>query len=104
MSNVSLVDPRYVDGEPWEVAAVAGEQTKAAIQLAIEALEGLTWAARGSWLTQEHYRTGKMPDRGAFEASPLGQRLESGRTALYGVSAGLKQSVSAAAYDPRSWT
>lgn len=59
---MELVDVKQVDGEPWEVANFASVQFDQAIQQAWEALEMFGWAARGSWLSQQHYWTGSMPD------------------------------------------
>lgn len=104
MSNVALVDVKHLDGEPWDVARVAGDQTTAAIQLSLEALDGMFWAARGSWLSQEHHRTGTMPDREAFEASPLAEHLLQAQQSLAVTAKQIKTTTAAASFDPRSWT
>lgn len=102
MPNVALVDVHQVDGEVWEVAGVAGEQFKATIELSLLAIDGLEWAARGSWLTQEHHRTGTMPDADDWKASHLHRKIAAQRDALH---AALKQAEMlrrTVAWDPRS--
>lgn len=102
MANVSLVDPKYVDGDPHEVAVIAGTQAQAAIELSIQALDGLIWAAHGSWLTQEYHRLGQMPDKDAFGQSPLGRKLEAAKADLNAVHVKVIAAAASAAYDPKS--
>lgn len=102
MSNVSLVDVRFVDGEPHEVALKAGEQLEAALLLSQEALEGLSWSARGAWLTQEHHRTGSMPTGDQFGETPLNRKLDQVFELLKEASRHVRTIKTAAAYDPRS--
>lgn len=99
---MSLVDPRFVDGEAWQVAAVAGKQTSEALALASEALEGLAWSARGSWLSQEHHRIGAMPEGADFDASPMGQRLRLLKDWLDEAERLTPVVTNAASWDPRS--
>lgn len=103
MTNVALVDVRHIDGEPWDVAAVAGKQVLGALDLAIEALEGFQWAARGSWLSQEEYRTGCMPTLTEFLASPLGGQIEGMLNELRAARIRAAHRVAAASHDPRSY-
>lgn len=103
MSNLALVDVKYVDGEPWEVAQVAGKQVTDAITLTEEALEGFFWAARGSWLSQEEYRTGEVPGAGAFEASPLGRRIAGVAELFSEAQSALDAAKLSAVFDPRSF-
>lgn len=103
MSNVALVDPKFVDGEPWDVAAVAGQQTLDSIELALEALEGFAWSARGAWLSQEEYRTGTMPEGKDFERAPLGRTLADHKMRLRTARKELTTALAAASYDPRSY-
>ena len=103
MPNVSLVDPKYIDGDPWDVAKVAGEQSIQALELTEEALEGFFWAARGAWMTQEHYRTDEMPDIAAFEDSPLGKKLYVVLEAIKTLKSPIETATKAASFDPRSF-
>lgn len=103
MTNVALIDPKFIDGETWEVAEVAGRQVLDALDLAIEAVGAFQWAARGSWLSQEEYRTERMPDLSEFLESPLGSQIESLLNELRETRKKMEPRVSAAAFDPRSY-
>lgn len=103
MPNVALVDIRHVDGEPWEVATVAGKQTQAAHQLAQEACEAFYWAARGSWMSQEEYRTGSMPDGKTFSDAPLGSRIQTINNEISQALKEARTSTASASWDPRQF-
>lgn len=102
MSNVALVDVKHLDGEPWDVAQIAGKQVDDCFELLEEALEGLWWSARGAWLSQEDYREGEMPNGADFIASPIGRQLESVADSLKVARKQAKTATLAASYDPRS--
>jgi hypothetical protein len=103
LTNVALVDPKFIDGEPWEIAEKAGAQLAACLELALEALNGFEWAARGSWLTQEDTRTGRMPASGAFERTPYGVKLAEAQIQLKHALKDTRTITAAAAADPREW-
>ena len=103
MTNVALIDVKHLDGEPHEVARHAGEQVLRCLDLLDEALEGFEWAARGSWLTQEHHREGKMPDADEFVASALGRNLAKVRAALEDQTKVTRVATVSASFDPRSY-
>lgn len=102
MSNVALVDVKHLDGEPWDVAQIAGKQVDDCFDLLEEALEGLWWSARGAWLSQEDYREGSMPNGDDFPLSPMGRKLEASRDALKVAKKQAKVATLAASHDPRS--
>jgi hypothetical protein len=102
VTNVSLVDVRHLDGEPWDVAQIAGRQVSDCFALLDEALEGLFWAARGAWMSQEHYREGEMPDGIDFPLSPLGVRLSDAHDSAAAAQKAANAVALAASYDPRS--
>lgn len=103
MTNVALVDVKNVDGEVWQVAGVAGAQTQAALELAEEALESFWWAARGSWLSQESYRTGSMPDGDEYVGTAAAKRLLRAQKELSRIKDSLKPVQLSASHDPRSY-
>lgn len=102
MTNVALVDVRHLDGEPWDVASQAGKQVADCFALLEEALEGLWWATRGSWLSQEEYREGQMPAGESFVLSPTGRKLEAASDNVAVAKKQARMATLAAAFDPRS--
>lgn len=100
MATVTINDPRYLDGEPHDVADTAGKQTLEALDLAEEALEGFSWAARGAWLSAEEYRTGKMPNGVEFGTTRQGLIIEAIRDHLTGSIVAMRVLRTAAAFDP----
>lgn len=103
MTNVALIDIRHTDGEPWEIAAVAGQQVADCLALLDEALDGFSWAVRGSWLSQEHHRTGEMPSADEFTASVFGRKLVELQEMASAASKTARLVTKAAAHDPRSY-
>ena len=103
MPNVALVDPKHIDGEPWDVASTAGQQLIDSLELALEAFEGFYWAARGAWLSQEDHRLGAMPEGEAFNRSPLGRRLQNVQQEIRSARKDTRAAKEAASFDPRSY-
>jgi hypothetical protein len=102
LPNVALIDVRHLDGEPWDVAVQAGKQVEDCFELLDEALDGLWWAARGAWMSQEDYREGQMPDGADFPASALGRKLEAASDNVKVAEKQAKMAALAASHDPRS--
>lgn len=102
MTNVALVDIRHVDGEPHDVAQIAGEQVLRCFALLSEAFTDFEWAARGSWLSQEHHREGRMPDADEFVACPLGRNLAAVRAKMAEAAKTTRVATVSASFDPRS--
>src|SRR5437588_1194496 len=73
MPTIQLDDPKQFDGEPFEVAQRAGEQAAAILSAAVEAIEGLHWAARGAYQTGEFTWQDVLPTPEEFDASPQGR-------------------------------
>lgn len=102
MPEITLVDPRQVDGEPYEVAHEAGNQLVKVLDAAAAATDAFNWAARGAWMTAEEHRTGEMPDGHTFADTAQGEKL----TKLYDDLCELTRVASvlrdAAGWNPRS--
>jgi hypothetical protein len=103
MPTETVHDVRHLDGEPHEVASIAGQQVEATIALALEAIEGLMWAARGAWMTAEEYRTGDMPDGSEFANSPQGVKIIKLDDELRAALSEAKTLSLAASWNPRSY-
>lgn len=103
MPTATVHDVRHLDGEPYEVAQIAGQQVEETITLALEAVEGLMWAARGAWMTAEEYRTGDMPDGVGFPDSPQGERIIELDDQLREALQRAKVLTTAAGWNPRSF-
>lgn len=100
---MELVDVKEVDGEPWEVANFASVQFDQAIQHAWDALEMFDWAARGSWLSQQHYWTGSMPEGGEWPGQATARQLGAIEEALIELRSKAAVIGKAAAHDPRDF-
>jgi hypothetical protein len=103
MPTETVHDVRHLDGEPHEVAAIAGQQVQASIALALEAVEGLMWAARGAWMTAEEHRTGDMPDGSTFIDTKQGSMIVALDDELRKGLAEAKTLTTAASWNPRSY-
>lgn len=100
---MELTDVRQADGEPWEVANFAAVQFDQAIQQAWEALGMFDWAARGSWLSQQHYWTGTMPDGEAWPEQVSARQLGAIEELLIELRSKAAVIGKAVAHDPRDF-
>lgn len=100
---MELVNVKDVDGEPWEVGNFAGQQFKHTLDVALEALEQFNWAARGAWLSQEHYRTGSMPEGEDWLGQLSAKKLGEFEQAITKMRASASVVATASAYDPRDF-
>jgi hypothetical protein len=74
--QIELHDPRFTDGEPFEVAAKGAEQVLKGLLATQTTLSHFRWAARGAWMSAEYHRTGEMPQGDDFIGTVLAKKLD----------------------------
>lgn len=94
------IDPRTIDGTPFEVAAAAADQTGQVLAVACTAINDTFVIARVAEMERE-CQEGHDPDGEAFHDSPVGQRLLKLEDTLHAVRRSLKGIAIAASHDPR---
>lgn len=102
MTTITIHDPRHMDGDPHEVAEIAGNQLVAVLEHASEALTEFGWAARGAWMTAEEHLTGDMPNSEKFWDTPQGKQINAMKDAISLMVSRANVSVKAASFNPRA--
>jgi hypothetical protein len=102
MTTITLHDPRHMDGDPHEVAELAGSQLTATLEHALAALKEFSWAARGAWMTAEEHVNGEMPRSEKFWDSPQGIKIMALSLPIEKAIAEAKVLTTAASYNPRA--
>lgn len=95
------IDPRRLDGTPYQVAAAAFEQAAAVGELYATALDDSFVFARIAQMERECENDG-TPDGAAFPASPLGARIVVLQRAFVELQRALTVVSKAATYDPKN--
>lgn len=70
----TIVDPRQLDGNPYEVAAKSVEQAQGMAKLYLSTLHGAALMARNAELERQLYATGEC-NPAAFTDGPHGRRF-----------------------------
>lgn len=100
--HIDLPDIKQIDGEPYEVAQIAGDTLEAALTVALDASESFEWAARGAWLTMMDHVHGEMPDQAAWEASPQCKVIVAHRNAIQTALRNQRTLTRSAAWNPKT--
>lgn len=93
-------DPRYFDGDPFEVADKAAAQASAAVELSARAVADADVMARNAELERQLY-AGDDPDAKGWPASAQGRRFRALAGALASHVRELSTLRKAAGYNPR---
>lgn len=96
----TYTDPRYLDGDPFEVAAKAVRQATDAAALLQRALADANVMARNAEMERQLYR-GEEPNAADWPESPQGIRLAEAERAAVQVRAQLQVLERAVGFNPR---
>lgn len=96
-----MVDPRELDGNPYEVAEKAAAQAAALVAAASWATEVARLMSRNAEMERQLYR-GDPSDPVSWEKGGLGRRFEKVQDDLQATQKDLKLLIRAAGFDPRA--
>lgn len=98
--HLVIIDPREMDGNPFDVASRAAEQAAALIDLAAEQTALAALMARNSYMERELQEHRPLTPN-AFEESAAGRRFVRDQEDLEDLAKSLRISAKAAGYDPK---
>lgn len=96
-----MADPRFYDGDPYEVAARAARQAEAVARVLATALDGAHVMARNAELERQLATTNQC-DAAAWEKSAQSRRWEDCREKIAAVEQSLAVLVKAAGFNPKA--
>lgn len=99
-TTITYTDPRYLEGDPFEVASKAVAQAIGAVELAKRALDDAQVMARNAELERQLYATNAC-DASGWDESPQGKQYAKQDAALANVQKSLHLLRKAAAFNPR---
>jgi hypothetical protein len=99
-TTFDYTDPRGLDGDPFQVAAVACHQAEKVLGVAEKAVDDAYVMARGAHMERQ-LQTEDEPDGVGFANDPLGARILSIRDRTQDMAKAIKNVAVAASYNPR---
>jgi hypothetical protein len=93
-------DPRQLEGDPFQVASAAADQTVSALEVSIRGVDDLFIMARGAHMERQ-LQNDEEPDGASFGDDALGFRIKSARAAVQTAVKTIKGVGIAASYNPR---
>lgn len=99
-TTFDYLDPRELDGDPFQVASAACQQAENALSLAEKSVDDAYIMARGAHMERQ-LQSGEEPDGVGFADDPLGARIISIRDLIEQMGNAVKNVAVAASYNPR---
>lgn len=103
MQTFTIVDPRTLDGDPYEVAEHAARQAQAVARLLSQTVESARIMARNAEMERELAR-GDDPAPVEWEDGPYGRRFEEVKSAAEAAAKALDMLARASGFNPKKAT